>query len=321
MPTKRYQRRSVLGWIAGSAASGGLGMSPIAARAEEAAVPWSRGTELPKSKAPPNATDCHHHIYDHRWPLDPNSTIRPPDATVAEYRLLQQRLGTTRHVLVQPSAYGVDNTGLVEALGQFGLTTARGVAVVNAKVTDAQLDKLHAAGVRGIRFNLANPGGATSVEMIEPLAKRIGPRGWHIQLNMTADQIAGNAALWNSIPCPSVFDHLGHLPEPDGMQHAAFTTIVELMKQGKGWVKLSGFYIDSKIGPPSYSDSALIAKAYLDAAPGQTVWGSDWPHPTEKPDDKPDDALLFDLMAKLAPGAALQARVLVANPERLYGFS
>jgi D-galactarolactone isomerase len=317
MPTNSYQRRSVLGLMAGAAAAASALGRPAAA-AE--AVPWSRGTELPKAKAPANATDCHHHIYDHRWPIDPNSTIRPPDATVAQYRLLQKRIGTTRHVLVQPSAYGVDNTGLVEALGQFGLKTARGVAVVNAGVTDAELDHLHAAGVRGIRFNLANPGGATSVEMIEPLAKRIGPRGWHIQLNMTADQIAANAALWDAIPCPSVFDHLGHLPEPNGLDHPAFTVMTGLMKKGKGWVKLSGLYIDSKAGPP-YADRAAIAKAYLTAAPGQLVWGSDWPHPTEKPDDKPDDALLFDLLAAATPEPALRKRILVANPARLYGFS
>ncbi|HVJ52227.1 MAG TPA: amidohydrolase family protein [Aliidongia sp.] len=319
METKLYQRRSVLGLMAGSAAAGMLGVGSTDARAEDA-VPWSRGTELPKAKAPADATDCHHHIYDHRWPIDPNSTIRPPDATVAEYRLLQKRIGTTRHVVVQPSAYGVDNTGLVEVLGEFGLKTTRGVAVVNDKVTDAELEKLHAAGVRGIRFNLANPGGATAVEMIEPLAKRIGPRGWHIQLNMTADQIAANAALWDSIPCPSVFDHLGHLPEPQDLQHPAFAVIVGLLKKGKGWVKLSGLYIDSKAGPP-YADRAVIAKAYLDAAPGQLVWGSDWPHPTEKPDDKPDDALLFDLLMQSAPDKALQERVLVTNPAKLYGFS
>ncbi|MEI9987459.1 MAG: amidohydrolase family protein [Aliidongia sp.] len=187
-----------------------------------------------KHKAPAHAVDCHHHIYDHRWPVDPHSTVRQEDATVADYRLLQKRIGTTRNVVIQPSAYGVDNTGLIEVLGQFGTKTTRGVAVVNTEVTDAELDHLHTAGVRGIRFNLASPGGATSVEMIEPLSKRIAPRGWHIQMNMTADQIADNAALWHSIPCPSVFDHLGHLPQPEGTKHRAFAVITDLLKQGKG---------------------------------------------------------------------------------------
>lgn len=309
----------MLGWMAGGTAASVLALGPIPAGSEET-VPWSRGSERPKSQAPDNATDCHHHIYDHRWPIDPNATIRPPDAIVAEYRLLQRRIGTTRNVIVQPSAYGLDNTGLIEALGQFGLKTTRGVAVVDANVTDGELDRLHAAGVRGIRFNLANPGGATSVEMIRPLAQRIGPRGWHIQLNMTADQIAANAAIWDAIACPSVFDHLGHLPASDGLNHPAFAVMTGLMKQGKGWVKLSGLYIDSKDGPP-YADRAALANAYLKAAPGQLVWGSDWPHPTEKLDNKPDDALLFDLLAQSTLEPALRKRILVTNPGRLYGFS
>ncbi len=317
MASMEFRRRSVLAMMAGTAAAGALGVEPGLA---QEAVPWSRGTEKPKLKVPADAADCHHHIYDSRWPLDPHSVVHAPDATVDQYRLLQKRLGTTRHVVVQPSAYGVDNTGLVEVLGQFGVKTTRGVAVVNTEVTDAELDKLQASGVRGIRFNLANPGGATSVEMIEPLAKRIGPRGWHIQLNMTADQIAQNAALWDSIPCPSVFDHLGHLPEPDGIKHPAFAVITALAKKGKGWVKLSGFYIDSKAGPP-YPDSIAVAKAYIAAAPHQLVWGTDWPHPTEKADDKPDDALLLDCLGQAAPDHAMQKRILVTNPAKLYGFS
>ena len=148
-------------------------------------MPWSTGTALAKTKAPPNATDCHHHIYSSRFKVDPTSVLRPGDASVADYRLLQKRIGTSRNVIVQPSTYGVFNEGLVEALGECG-PTARGVAVVNTSVTDDELKRLDAARVRGIRFNLAT-GGATSVDMLEPLAKRIAPIGWHIQMNCNAD--------------------------------------------------------------------------------------------------------------------------------------
>ena len=317
MQTRPYRRRSVLSLMAGGAAAGALGLG--SAQAQET-VPWSTGTEKPKHKAPANAVDCHHHIYDQRWPLDPHSTVHQDDATLADYRLLQKRIGTVRNVIIQPSAYGIDNTGLVEVLGQFGTKTARGVAVVNAEVSDAELDRLHQAGVRGIRFNLASPGGATSIEMIDPLTKRVAPRGWHIQLNMTAEQIAANAALWDHVPCSVVFDHLGHLPQPEGIKHPAFGVITALLKKGKGWVKLSGLYADTKLGPP-YKDSDAVARAYLSVAPAQLVWGSDWPHPTEKADNKPDDALLFDLFMQEAREPALQKRILVTNPERLYGFS
>lgn len=150
-------------------------------------VPYSSGTERPHIKVPLNATDCHHHIYDSHFPVDAKSALRPPDATVADYRLLQKRLGTMRNVIVQPSTYGVDNSGLIQSLEQFGLATTRGVAVVNTSVTDAELQRLNAAGVRGIRFNLSQPGGATSMDMVLPLSERVNSLGWHIQVVAKAD--------------------------------------------------------------------------------------------------------------------------------------
>ncbi len=311
------KRRSVL------AATGAalLSLTSRSAQAQEGVtVPWSKGTELPHIKPPPNATDCHHHIYESRFKLDPKATLRPGDATIADYRLLQKRLGTTRNVIVQPSTYGIDNTGLVWALGQFGLRTTRGIAVVNTSVTTAELKALDKAGVRGIRFNIVTPGGATSLDMVPALAKRVADLGWHIQLNVDGDQIVANKAVWEAVPCPVVFDHLGHLPQPEGASHPAFRVVTDLMRRGKGWVKLTGLYNDSKIGAPTYADSAALAAAYVAADARQVVWGSDWPHPTEAPDNKPDDALLFDIFEKWAPDKKLQKQILVDNPARLYHF-
>lgn len=281
-------------------------------------VPYSSGTERPRIKVPANATDCHHHIYDSRFPIDAKSALRPPDATVADYRLLQKRLGTMRNVIVQPSTYGVDNSGLVESLEKFGLQTTRGIAVVNTSVTDIELEKLDAAGVRGIRFNLSQPGGATNMDMVLPLAERVNALGWHIQVVAKADQIAAGADVWHKVPCPIVFDHLGHITSVD---QPGFYVMLELLQQGKAWVKLSGAYILSKSGPPAYEDRAEVAKAYIKIAPKQLVWGSDWPHPTSKLDNKPDDATLLDLLAQWAPDEATQHLILVDNPARLYGFS
>jgi predicted TIM-barrel fold metal-dependent hydrolase len=282
------------------------------------AVPWSAGDEAPRQQAPPNATDSHHHIYDSRFPVDPKAVLRPGDATVADYRLLQKRIGTTRHVIVQPSTYGVDNRCLLDALGQFGDATCRGVAVVNTGVSDAELKQLQQAGVCGIRFNLA-PAGATTVDMVDPLSKRVNELGWHIQINMAAADVVANKDLWNRVPCPIVFDHLGHLQEPLGVDDPAFAVISDLLHRGKAWVKLSGAYADTKVGPPSYADSTAVAQAYVREAPERLVWGSDWPHPTEK--IKPNDALLFDLLATWTPDEATRTRILVHNPARLYGFA
>lgn len=299
------------------AALGGLSIKTPNVFAEGGEVPYSAGTDYPSFKVPANATDCHHHIYDSRFPVDPKSTLRHPDATVADYRLLQKRLGTTRNVIVQPSTYGVDNSGLVEALKEFGLTNTRGIAVVNTSVTDAELAELDKAGVRGIRFNMSVPGDAAGMDMISTLANRVNELGWHIQVVANPDTIAAGQDLWNSIPCAVVFDHLGHITD---MQHPAFAVIVNLIKEGKGWVKLSGAYIRSKTGAPEYADRAPIAKAYIKEAPEQLVWGSDWPHPTSKLDGKPNDAALMSLLQEWAPDEALRNRILVDNPARLYGF-
>src|ERR1700760_2954562 len=137
--------------------------------------------------APANATDVHHHIYDSRFPPDPSATLRPPDATADDYRLLQKSLGITRHVAIQPSTYGTDNSCLLDALHRFG-PNARGIAVVNPSVSTAELKTLDAAGVRGLRFNLVQAG-ATTPEMIGPLSQRIADFGWHIQVNASTEQI------------------------------------------------------------------------------------------------------------------------------------
>jgi D-galactarolactone isomerase len=290
-----------------------------AVRSEQAfaqQVPWSSGTESPKLKAPASACDCHMHIYDAKYPADPKATLKPADALVADYKLLQKRIGTSRNVVVTPSTYGTDNRVTLDAIAQIG-PTARGVAVVDATVTDAELKRLNGLGIRGIRFNLVQAG-ATTAEMIEPLSRRVNALGWHIQIHMKGEQIAGIEDLLLRVPSPIVFDHLGRLAQPNALDNPGFKTISKLIDKGRTWVKLSGAYQDAKVGPPTYSDTVAVARAYIKAAPERMVWASDWPHPTEK--DKPDDAVLFDLLAEWAPDEAMRTRILVQNPATLYGF-
>jgi predicted TIM-barrel fold metal-dependent hydrolase len=158
MPGQDWNRRTVLAMMGASAA----GLAVSGAQAQQ--VPWSSGTARAKTKAPPNATDCHHHIYSSRFKVAPNAALRPGDASVADYRLLQKRIGSSRNVIVQPSTYGTDNDGLVQALGECG-PTARGVAVVNDSVSDAELKRLEGARVRGIRFNLGTAGAGVTMDM------------------------------------------------------------------------------------------------------------------------------------------------------------
>jgi len=313
MTPQSWDRREVLKAVSAAAL--------IAAHARPAAaqsVKWSAGTEVPKLKAPANATDCHHHVYDTKYPVDPKATLRPADARVEDYRALQKRIGTTRNVLVQPSTYGTDNRCHLDALAAFG-PTARMVAVVNDGVSTEELTRMHGLGVRGIRFNLAT-GGATTPEMIEPLSKRINDLGWHIQINAPAARIMEIMSILERVPSPIVFDHLAHIPQPDGVKDPLYARVRALLDKGRTWVKLSGAYADTKVGPPTYADSSAVARAYAKAAPERCVWGSDWPHPTEQAKQLPDDAVLFDLLTDWVPDEKVRHRVLVQNPATLYDF-
>jgi D-galactarolactone isomerase len=279
-------------------------------------VPNSSGTNSPQLKAPANATDCHIHIYDPRFQPP---VAKPLNGTVQDYRLLQKRIGVTRVVIVQPRNYATDNSVTVDAIRQLGIENARGVGVLRPTVTDAELKTLNDAGIRGIRFTVGNPEHAVvSIDMIEPLARRIADFGWHVQLNMPADKIVEHADMLRRLPTAIVFDHMGKPPQPAGVNHESHKIIRSLLDQERAWVKISGAYIVSDIGPPAYPDATPVAQAFVKAAPERAVWGSDWPHPGPK--EHPDDAALFDLLAVWAPDEKIRNRILVDNPQKLYGF-
>ena len=243
------------------------------------------------------------------------------DARVTDYRQLQRRIGTTRTVVVSPAAYGTDNRVTLDAIAQLG-PNARGVAVLHPTVTEDELRALHEGGIRGIRFTLGDPATAVvKVDMIEPLAKRVAGLGWHLQFNVEGEQIVELADLLRRLPTPLVFDHLGNPPVAAGIDHPSHAIVRGLVDKRRAWVKLSGAYSNSKIGPPTYPEATKVAQAFVKAAPERLVWGSDWPHPTMPNDDKPNDALLFDLLAEWAPDPATRHRILVQNPEALYGFA
>ena len=219
-------RRTCLNCSAGAAVA--VAGQPRGAASQE--VPWSAGTGKPRLKVPANATDCHHHIYDHRFPPSPTATLLPPDASVADYRKLQERLGTTRNVVVQPSTYGTDNRLLLESLEQFG-PEARGIVMLDQSVGPDELKRLAGKGVRGVRFGTRLPGGAPMDDM-EPVARKVADFGWHIQLVADGDAILEWKDVLARLPTPVVFDHMGHLPEPAGAGHPAFRVIADLSSGG-----------------------------------------------------------------------------------------
>ena len=299
--------------MAGLAAS----FVPRLATAQE--VRWSSGAEKPRFVPPPGATDCHFHTYDKNYPIMKGATLLPDDALPEDYRALQRRIGTTRGVIIQPSTYGTDNRLQLASRQALGPENFRVIAVVPEDIADAELRRLDEKGVRGVRFNLGFPG-ALTLDSLKLLAPRLADLGWHCQINMRPKQIEDNADLLASLPGRLVFDHLAQIPQPAGLESAPYKIVRGLLDRGKTWVKLSGPYVSSKQGAPDYADAGVVATTYVKAAPERMVWGSDWPHPSEK-DGKPDDARLFDLFAQCAGDDAAFKRILVDNPVELYGFS
>ena len=305
-------RRAALTALAGAAL-------PLMSFAQAEPVNCSRGTEKPRTAAPPGATDCHFHTHDRRYLAIPGSTLLPEDALPDDYGALQRRLGTSRGVIINPSTYGTDNSLQLASRRALGPDSFRGVAVVAQDVADAELKRLDSQGIRGVRFNLTFPGVLT-VASLKPLAPCLADLGWTCQINMSPKQIEDNADLLAGLPGRLVFDHYAHVPQPEGVESVAYRVIRGLLDRGNSWIKLSGPYVTSKEGPPHDADVGKVASALVEAAPERLVWGSDWPHPTEKSDDKPDDALLFDLLAEWVGSEATLKRILVDNPEQLYGF-
>lgn len=284
-----------------------------------AAVPHSVGLNRPARTLPPLACDSHMHIFDARFAPSSHWKRQPPDAPVAAYRQLQQRLGTQRTVVVTPSTYGTGNACTLDALDQFG-DSARGVAVVAHDVQNAELDRLHARRVRGLRVNFVSPQswGETTPQMLTTLAHKAARLpGWHIQVFMHPEQVVAMDGVLAALPVPLVVDHLGRIDPAEGPAADAYAVLRGLLDGGNTWVKLSGAYMRSTA--PAYADTLALGQALVRAAPERLVWGSDWPHTTEAPDTV-NDADLVDLLRAWAGSDALMDRILVDNPARLYGF-
>lgn len=272
----------------------------------------------PRLKAPPGACDTHMHFYGPRelYPLAPTAVSVPPLATIDGYRALQRRLGLQRLVVVQPTAYGFDNTCTMDAVREFG-EAARAVVVVRPEVSTDELAHLTAEGARGVRFHML-PGGVLPWEALEPLAARVHEHGWHVQLQVDGRVLPDRAEVLKRLPGTLVIDHVGKFLEPVAPDHPAFRVLLDLVEGGRTWVKLSAPYEVSKVGPPLYDDVGRLAKALVEAAPERMLWASNWPHPSVE--DKPDDAVLLDLLLDWAPDEATGRRILVDNPAALYGF-
>lgn len=266
----------------------------------------------------PNACDSHVHVYDSRFALIPNVPVVPPDAPVSAYRAVQQALGLQRAIIVQPSGYGWDNSCAVDALALLG-DTARGIALIAADAPDAEIHRLHAAGMRGVRFMMIGDAPRPlGWEVLAPMAARLADFGWMVNLQLDGRDMPAHEEALKRLPCPLVIDHNGKFLEPVSPDHASFQSLLRVLDTGRAWIKLSAPYETSKTGAPAYEDVSLLARTLAEKFPERCLWASNWPHPGRHP--APSDSALYELLTDWAPDEATRRLILVDNPAALYGF-
>lgn len=267
---------------------------------------------------PEGACDAHCHVFGPGdiFPYSTSATYRPEDAPKEKLFALHQHLGLSRSVIVQASCHGSDNTAMVDALIA-GNGNYRGIAMVERNVTTEELQALHDAGVRGVRFNfVTHLGEAADKDAILEIVEKIKPLGWHIVVHFDADKLEDLAPFLKKIDVAIVIDHMGRIDARKGPEQRAFQLLLELMEDKRFWVKVCGSERISRSGPP-FHDAAQYGRLLVERFPDRVLWGTDWPHPNIK-ENMPDDGELVDLLKIIAPDRAKLQTLLVDNPTRLY---
>jgi predicted TIM-barrel fold metal-dependent hydrolase len=274
----------------------------------------------PRLIPPPKACETHSHIYGpaDQYPRFPGR--KPPNwtASLGAYETMLRRLGMKRCVIVQPSLYSTDNRCTLDAIKQLGLSRARGVAVTKKDVGPKELQQLHDAGIRGLRFYLL----VDDFRMSDApeMARRIAPLGWHLQVQDRGNWLPEAIPVLGKLPVDVVIDHIGRTPPENGVNDPGFQALLRFLETGRCWVKISAPYLASSEGPPRYSDVGPKVRALVSVRPDRLVWAANWPHPNHTPGNKPDEADCLDVLLDWVPDAAVRNAILADNPAKLYGF-
>lgn len=285
-------------------------------------------------QVPAHACDCHTHIFGDpkRFPFFAGRSYTPQPALPEDMKRLHSALHVERVIIVTPSVYGTDNSATLYGIKAIG-KTARGIAVIDDKTPDRDLDEMHKGGVRGIRLNLATAGitdPAQGRERFQRAAGRMKQRGWHIQIYASLAVVAGIRELVMESPVPVVFDHFGGAKAALGISQPGFAELLAMVRSGNAYVKISGAYRASDKAP-DYPDAEPLAKALIAANADRIVWGTDWPHPDSPgPAGRPptqvsaplpiDDGRLLNQLPAWAPDPVTRKKILVDNPAQLYSF-
>ncbi|WAC71365.1 amidohydrolase family protein [Roseateles sp. SL47] len=288
---------------------------------------WYQGPARPRFQLPEGAVDAHCHVFGPgaAFPYAPERKYTPCDASKAQLFALRDHLGFHRNVIVQATCHGDDNRAMLDAC-QASQGRARGVATVRRSISDEQLQALHDAGVRGVRFNFVKRlVDFTPRDELMEIAQRIHRLGWHVVIYFEAPDLPELWDFFSALPTTVVVDHMGRpdvTQSPDGPEFGLFLRFMR--EHPQVWCKVTCPERLSSSGPPAlhgqqqaYQDVVPFARRVVEAFPDRVLWGTDWPHPNLK-DHMPDDGLLVDFIPQIAPTQALQQRLLVDNPLRLY---
>ena len=273
----------------------------------------------PRLITPPQACETHSHIFG---PADKYARFpgRRPNwsAPLEAYEAMLRRLGMERCVIVQPSRYSTDNRCTLDAIRDLGLSRARGVAVTKKDVSPGELQRLHDAGVRGLRFYLI----VDDFKMSDApeMAGRIAPFGWHLQVQDRGNWLPGAIPILEKLPVDIVIDHIGRTPPENGVNDPGFRALLRFIETGRCWLKISAPYLASAEGPPHYADVGPKVRALVSVRPDRLVWAANWPHPNHTPGNKPEEADCLDVLLDWVPDAAVRNAILADNPAKLYDF-
>ena len=282
-----------------------------------------RNPRKPGLKLPAGAVDTHVHVFESGYPLSPGRGYNPPDSTLDDLRHLHATLGVDRVVFTQPSIYGVDNSAIMDGMGALNAETpgrARAVIACTLDITDAELEELDAKGARGVRLNTDNKGGMPlEMDQIPELAARIAPLGWHVEFLFPGKDILDLMPVFRALGVPMSIAHFAYQPATAGVSAPGFQALLNLVRDGNCWIKISGANRVSETDLPPYDDVKPMAEALVEANPDRIVWGTDWPHPN-KYEVNPNDGDLVDAFGDWITDAELRRKIMVDTPAAFYRF-
>lgn len=288
-----------------------------------ACLPPDRHPRKPRLALPKGAVDTHVHVFAAGYKLSPDRGYDPPESTLADLKHLHATLGIDRVVFTQPSVYGTDNSAILDGMAALNAEIpgrARAVVAITLDIRDDELAQLDARGVRGVRLNTDNKGGMPiEMKAIPELAARIAPLGWHIEFLFPGQEMVELLPTLAAVTVPISIAHFAYQPATEGIKAPGFQALLELMRRGNTWMKISGANRVSATDLPPYDDVKLMAHALIEAAPDRIMWGTDWPHPN-KYVVNPNDGDLVDAFGDWVTDETMRRKIMVDTPAAFYRF-